>query len=208
MALVFNKKVNSNSELALWKITESCEELLLQLNYNVDPSVLAVNEQLKKQRICARILVNLLCKQPCIEIKYDTYNKPYIVNSNSKISISHAHNHVAVIINKVNETGVDIELIKPQVERIATRFMSKAELELLDNNKQMEQLTTFWCAKEALYKYYGKKELLFRNNIFIEPFKQNNSGNITGHIRTSYINITLPLCYEKTANYMMVYVND
>lgn len=208
MPLLLNKPINPNSKLALWHITESIDELLLQLNCRVDPLVLGVNEQLKKQRLCARILVNLLFAKPCQEIKYDFYNKPFVVNSTAKISISHAHDRVAVIINKYNETGIDIELIKSKIERIAERFMSKDELSYLDNNRRIEQLTTFWCAKEALYKYYGKKELLFRENIFVEPFSQNASGKLVGHIKTSHINIDLSLCYEKTGDYMLVYVND
>lgn len=208
MPLLFNKHITPNSQLALWHITEGVDGLLLLLNCRIDPLVLNVNEQLKKQRISARILVNLLCAEPCNEIKYDGYNKPSLMNSTTKISISHAHDRVAVIINKVNETGIDIELIKSKVERIARRFMSEAELKQLDNSNRIEQLITYWCAKEALYKYYGKKELLFRENIFVEPFAQNASGKLVGHIKTSHINIDLSLCYEKTGDYMLVYVND
>lgn len=208
MPLLVKKNTGSNSKLALWHITESSEELLLKLNCKIDPLVLAVNEQLKRQRICARVLTNILCAEPCNEINYDIYNKPYLVNSPAKISISHAHDYVAVIINNANETGIDIELIKPQVERIATRFMSTAELKQVDTDHRMEQLTTYWCAKEALYKYYGKKELLFRENIFVDPFSYGVNGMLTGYIRTAHINISLSLCYEKTGNYMLVYVND
>lgn len=208
MPLLYKKYISSNSQLALWNITESSEELLSQLNCPANSSVFDVNEQLKKQRIGVRLLINLLCTEPCNEIIYDVYNKPSLVNSSAKISISHAHDHVAVIVNNVNETGIDIELIKPKVERIAERFMSEEELKSVDPGKRIEQLITYWCAKEALYKYYGKKELLFRKHLFVEAFSQNQTGNLVGHIRTPHINIDLRLCYEKTGDYMLVYVND
>lgn len=208
MPLSIEKQIARNSCMALWSITESTKELLKQLNCEIDPALLAVNEQLQKQRICARILINKLCGIPFCDIRYDEFNKPHLINSNYKISISHAHSQVAVIINKANETGIDIELIKPQVERIATRFMSEEELLETNSAQKIERLTIYWCAKETLYKYYGKKELVFKQNIFIEPFNQHNSGNIIGYIRTAHVQITVPLFYEKIDKYMLVYVND
>jgi len=208
MPLLFNKTLNSTTGLALWNITESPEELLKKLNCAIDSKILLVNEQLKKQRIVSRILTNMLCFKPCVEISYDVFNKPHLVNCDAKISISHAHNRVVVIINKQHETGIDIELIKPKIVTISTRFMSNEELEQVDVTRKEEQLTTYWCAKEALYKYYGKKELLFREHISVEPFKQENSGCITGSINKENVSIRIQLQYEKFGEYMMVYVND
>jgi len=208
MPELFKKNIGLNSLLAVWQITETTNELLKLLNGPVNFIVLDVNEQLKQQRICARILLNLLLEGPRNEIMYDRFNKPSLIHSASKISISHAHDYVAVIVNKINETGIDIELIKSKIERIAPRFMSEKELKGLQSNNRIEQLITYWCAKETLYKYYGKKELSFRENIFIEPFNQSNSGNIVGHINTKHFNIELNLCYEKIADYLLVYVND
>jgi len=28
----------------------------------------------------------------------------------------------------------------------------------------------YWCAKEAIYKLYGKKKISFKNSIYIKPF--------------------------------------
>lgn len=208
MPLLFTREVSPTCKIALWNITESAEELLVQLKCKVDPVVLQVHDQLKKQRICARLLVNQLSNQPCNELTYDLYSKPALANSSSKISISHAHEHVAIIVNQTKETGIDIELIKPKVEKIAHRFMSAEELLSVDNTKRTEQLITYWCAKEALYKYYGKKELHFKENILIDPFIQHDSGKIFGRIKTVLINTQLQLCYEKTGDYMLVYIND
>lgn len=230
MPIILDKHIGINSRVALWQITESEEELRALLIVPIDPALLAVNEILRKQRIASRILIAQLYADPvnkaesCKEIiptqdrpmqtesfpviQYDEYNKPFLLNSNSHISISHSHDQVAVILNKLNETGIDIELIKPQVERIATRFMHEKELMALDENRKLEQLTTIWCAKETLYKYFGKKNLSFSKELFIEPFYQLDAGSLIGHIQANGVNSCIALCYEKRGEYMLVYVND
>jgi 4'-phosphopantetheinyl transferase len=208
MPIIIDKHIGKHSHLALWHITESPEELALLLNCPVDPALLMVNEPLKKQRLCSRLLINRLCAQTCTEIQYDEYGKPFLPNSLSRISISHTHQQVAVILNNRNDTGIDMELIKPQVERISTRFLHEKELYSLDKLRRLEQLTTFWCAKETLYKYFGKKELSFKHELFIEPFPQLEEGTFIGHIQSKRMEIALSLGYEKRGDYMLVYVND
>ena len=88
--------------------------------------------------------------------------------------------------------------------------MSDAELKSLQKKNQDEQLTVFWCAKESLYKLYGKKELAFKKNLIIEPFQYAEKGNIKGWIKNSSVNKSFALQYEKlnsgNDNYMLVYV--
>jgi 4'-phosphopantetheinyl transferase len=224
MPVILDKHIGINSRLALWQILESEEELAALLNYRVAPDNYPINEILKKQRLASRILINrlgseLLVKplmepfpksetEHYLQIQYNEFKKPFLPNSAAHISISHSHDQVAVILNNLNETGIDIELIKPQVERIAARFLDERELQSIDETRRTEQLTTFWCAKETLYKYYGKKKISFRGDIYIEPFLQQNSGMLKGHILTKNISVSIPLCYEKRGEYMLVYVND
>ncbi len=208
MPLLVDKYVDGNNRLALWHITEGFEDLVALQNCPIDPILLDVNELLKKQRLCARILINLLGPETCNEIAYDVFNKPFLLHSTFKISISHSQDLVAVIISATKETGIDIERIKPTIERISSKFMSERELAVVETPNRMEHLTIYWCAKEALYKYYGKKGLIFRDNLFVEPFTPENYGRIKGHISIGDFTITLSLCYEKIGEYMLVYVSD
>jgi 4'-phosphopantetheinyl transferase len=208
MPLLLDKSVSENSRIALWRITESAGTLMTLLNCPIDPVLLDVNEQFKKQRISARILLNLIGPLPCNEVAYDQFNKPFLIHSAHKISISHSNEMVGVIVSKNSETGIDIELISTRIERIADRFMSGPELKSVEESRRTEQLITYWCAKESLYKYYGKKDLSFKEQLLIEPFVAGDEGSLRGHIRTGSFNFALTLRYEKIGEYMLVYVND
>ena len=140
-----------------------------------------------------------------LKISYDEFGKPYLINSSIKISISHAYEFVAILIDQNQETGIDIELIKPKIERISERFMSANEL-LSINKQSLEQLYVYWCAKEALYKLYGIKNLSFKENILIEDFEYTEKGKIIGKIINNSLNKYYMLCYEKINEYMLVYV--
>jgi 4'-phosphopantetheinyl transferase len=62
-----------------------------------------------------------------------------------------------------------------------------------------------WCAKEALYKICDKEGINFKKNITIEPFKVQESGEITGQVRTSKINESFDLYYSRYDNYAIVW---
>jgi hypothetical protein len=73
-----------------------------------------------------------------------------------------------------------------------------------------EQLTVYWCAKESLYKLYGKKELAFKENLKIEPFHYSEKGIIKGWIQKSAMKKAFAIQYEKLNSgddsYMLAYV--
>jgi len=53
--------------------------------------------------------------------------------------------------------------------------------ERLHAGDDLSKMCIYWCAKESLYKWYGKKNLSFKDNIFIEPF-ENKPTMIQGDI--------------------------
>src|SRR5690606_36591656 len=96
-------------------------------------------------------------------ISYDENGKPYL-NNGLAFSISHSGIYAAIIINKTG-CGIDIEKISPKVERIKHKFLNDTDLELIDSldDYPLKILTMYWCAKEALYKLYGNKKLIFKD---------------------------------------------
>ncbi len=64
---------------------------------------------------------------------------------------------------------------------IKNKFLNENEIQLLPlcNTKF---LTLCWCAKEAIYKWYGKGKVDFKNNILIDDlFYQEKAGLIKAH---------------------------
>ncbi len=72
-------------------------------------------------------------------------------------------------------------------------------------NERRYHLYIHWCAKEALYKICDKEGISIRNNITIEPFAVEESGEIKGHVHTNKINESFELFYSKYDNYAIVW---
>lgn len=194
------KKINKTTFLAVWKITETADELLIALRnkgFN-DEVVETKNEQRLKQWLATRLLVNFFFEDALIV--YDELGKPYLDNK-WHISISHSNEYVAVILNKNENCGIDIEKISSKVDRIKDKFLNDVDL---INVTSEQDLTIYWGAKEALYKYYGKKEVLFIENLFLENFSKFKNEFI-GRIDMPNFNKRIPMVWERIDDFMLVY---
>lgn len=197
---VFSHKTTSNDTIiSVWHITESLQELIEKYQaLNLDPIILTNSETRTKQWIATRLLLNSIKKG--VEIVYDKKGKPSISNG-WNISISHSSEFVAISIHQTNNCGIDIEKITPKVERIKHKFLNPTDLL---NVTEIRELLIYWCAKEALYKYYGKKEVLFIENLFIESFTT-NSNTFTGIIKMPDFETSLQMEWEIIEDYIIVY---
>ncbi|MDE6324208.1 MAG: 4'-phosphopantetheinyl transferase superfamily protein [Paramuribaculum sp.] len=77
---------------------------------------------------------------------------PYVIGRlKTSVSISHCNGCAAVAVSPDgNPVGIDIELPRPQLRRIAPRFLTPAEQELYGASDL--QLLKVWTAKEATFK--------------------------------------------------------
>ena len=209
MGLLLNRKIDKYSRVGLWKITEKTEELFSKLRLEEKDQLTFQNfthPQRKLQWLAVRNLTNKLLGKNNVRIRYDRNSKPQINNNPHYISISHTKQYAAVILNKKDHTGIDIELISPRIKKIEHKFMSEQELNSLQPFNHIEQFYVYWSAKESLYKLYGKKKLDFKENLFIEPFKYKSKGIITGKIIKGNKVQPHKLRYEKKDSFMLVYV--
>lgn len=212
MSLFKKWTAGRGGKAGIWHITESLEQLLGEVR--LPPAELKAldafsYEHRKKEWLAARILTEQLSAEKNTRIIYDEYNKPYLQSSKIHISLSHSHNLLAVILDD-GPTGIDIELIKPKILAIKEKFMAPAELGSLHPDNLAEQLTVYWCAKEALYKLYGKKELTFKENLPVEPFHLSDKGILKGWIKNAAVHKRFSLQYEKMSSgsesYMLAYI--
>lgn len=201
MSVYQKNNISEAIRIGVWKITETKDELIEAfVNIGLDKETLlqTKNEQRLKQWLATRILLNEFFEN--IQISYDIYGKPQLSN-NWHISISHSNEFVAIIINKDNDCGIDIEKISDKVARIKHKFLNDKDLE---NITSSEDLTIYWGAKEALYKCYGKKEVLFIENLFIHTFSENNNS-FTGEIKMLDFQKEIPMTWEKLEDFVLVY---
>jgi 4'-phosphopantetheinyl transferase len=123
------------------------------------------------------------------ECVYDDFGKPFLKGIDKHISVSHSGPWASAMISD-KSCGVDIQVYTHTVERIASRFLAEAEMSMAKQfDNPWHVLHLMWCAKECMYKAYGKKKLEFRHHIFVNNIDLQNCRG-TGEIR--YENIHLP----------------
>lgn len=207
MPLLLKKEISLHSTMAVWHISETEKKLSEMVSLSAEELSFLEGIRTGPRRlewISSRVLLKEVCKEKDLKIGYNPFGKPFIIGSRVKISLSHSHSKVALIMSKY-ETGIDIELVKDKIVRIAGKFMGPAELKNIRPGSEAEQLTVYWCAKEALYKLYGKKELHFSKNIAIDDFVYSGSGTLSGKIKTKGLNRSFTLAYEKLRDFMLAY---
>ena len=160
MPLFYQHNINDNTKLAVWHITES-EDFFLE-KVPLQNSVSHPHKRL--QHLAARYLLDIL--QPGFPfhlIEITDSKKPLLSNLEFHFSVSHCGDYAAAIVSGNSLVGIDVELIAPGVERIKHKFLSEKEILLLPEcNTRF--LTLCWSAKEAIYKWYGKGGVDFKNS--------------------------------------------
>ncbi len=208
MPLVFKKNYTAQTLVGVWKIEETefffLNALLLSNEEQLEMALLAPRKRL--EWLATRYLLHVLLEKTerAISAK-DEFGKPYLKNYPSLfISLSHSQDRVAVVIS-TQCVGIDIQYFTPKIERIAPKFMRQEELQSLVPSSQITHLLTYWGAKEALYKAYGKKELDFKKHILVEPFAFDLAiGKTKGVVAKPPFYETYTIEYELVEAFVMV----
>lgn len=165
-------------------------------------------ELLKRQRHAVQQLLNDLLEESVV-LKHSANGSPALPGHMWHISISHSCNVVAVMLDREKRTGIDVQMIKEKIIPLAEKFLSPVEMSGLPHDCRKEFLHVCWGAKEALYKCYGKGGVDFRKELVVFPFIYAGKGVICAGIRRKDVCQDYYLWYEKTGDYMLVYImND
>lgn len=113
------------------------------------------------------------------ELVYDASGKPSLING-SHISVTHSGNSMILSYGS-RAHGVDMEVKGVKASRVKERFCDERELHWAGKVSDDNIYTLIWCAKEAIFKYFGEK-VDFRRDIFIEPTEL-YSPIINGHYK-------------------------
>lgn len=199
------------AKLGVWEITENLEDLLMMSKLTVSEQ--DYFEQLKsplrkKHWLGYRLILPHLLEPGIVSgITYDEYGKPCLEGCSGEISVAHSGRYACLIFSLEKHVGVDIEEVKPRVFGLAHKFLNPVEYEYRFHSHAVESICLIWCAKEALYKLYGKGGLSFREDLHIDQFVYSGNGTITGYIKSSDGNgERFTLYYESIDDYILVYV--
>ena len=163
-------KIKPNTNLYLWKITESydwfCENVKLK-----EISFLRLESMKSESHRKGFLAVRMLLQEigySDYDLFYDDFGKPHLQDG-KHISISHSNDFSAVVIS--NEIlGLDIEQLKEKTLKIAPRFMQIHHLEGLSFEEKLKKSTVIWGIKEAIFKIKNEKGISFPEHIFEKPF--------------------------------------
>ena len=183
MALYLTKDLDdpSHSRLGVWQITETEEELRAMTSIPTDELEeisYIKSESLRKQKLAVRALLGEMFEEK-VYLSHHDNGKPYIENCITNISITHTDKYVAVILNDLEEVGIDIESLKRDFTAVEKKALSEDEIDdLEDDETRNEQLAIYWCAKEAVYKMQGQYNVDFAEQIEVERFRPKDDGKL------------------------------
>ena len=173
MPLYKEWNVGGSGIAAIWKIEEP--ESFFSTQAGVESDI--KHDKRRIEYLAGRFLLKHLEEEfPVHTIEKDEHDKPRIQNNHFFFSISHSWPYVAVVVDPVNEAGIDIQTWHPNIETIQHKFLTPEEQLMFANDPKL--LTVAWCAKEAVYKWNGKRGIDFKAHLPIENFyhKNENSG--------------------------------
>jgi 4'-phosphopantetheinyl transferase len=162
---------NSQTTVKIWKITESCDDLMesIDLKPKSLERVLAMKSEMHQRGFLSVRHILKDFGYTDVELHYDYNGKPYL-NDGNYISITHSFTFSAIIISK-NKVGVDIEKQRNKIRIIANKFVDY-EFQYLDklSDDYIQKLTAIWCIKESLYKLFATPGLSFKQHTLVIPF--------------------------------------
>jgi len=208
VGLLIDREIEDGCRIGLWEITEDYETLF-RMTYMNDDDMHRLNSFRSINRKIESLSVRALLQQmtrPDARIVYQPKShKPYLYDGSYNISVSHSHNYTTILLGKNKLVGVDLEYMTHDIERLAHKFINERELITDNPQTRRNHLYIHWCAKEALYKIYSKRELDFQKNMLIHPFEIGDMGEITGIVYTEFGCDEYKLHYSLGNNYAWVY---
>ncbi|WP_374550181.1 4'-phosphopantetheinyl transferase superfamily protein [Flavobacterium sp.] len=198
-------KIKPNTNLYLWKITESydwfCENVKLK-----EISFLRLESMKSESHRKGFLAVRMLLQEigySDYDLFYDDFGKPHLQDG-KHISISHSNDFSAVVIS--NEIlGLDIEQLKEKTLKIAPRFMQIHHLEGLSFEEKLKKSTVVWGIKEAIFKIKNEKGISFPEHIFEKPFDLNDK-KATGILQFNGKEEFFNAHFDQIENYIFVCV--
>ncbi len=202
------------TQILVWKITESYEQLFDEVQLN-EKSLLRLNGMKSQLHQRAFLSVRKLLQQAGysdFDLHYDESGKPHLNPNNChtepvEVSISHSHEFSTLIISD-QKAGIDIEMQREKITRIADKFVNNKESLLLgDTNFQdyIKKLTVKWGAKEAIFKIRNEPGISFKDHIWVNSFEIEDKKT-TAILKLENVKQQFSIDFEEFEGFTLVYV--
>lgn len=199
MPLLLDKRIDEDSAYAVWNI----QETFLELPYlSPEPFPAELHPVRQAEWIVGRVLVKSLCEKFGLTYegisKYDN-GKPYLNGHHVNISISHSFPIAAAMIHTKKPCGIDMERPREQLEDVKMKFLHESEMSY---QHDLQSLCSIWCAKEVIYKIFGRKFLSLKDEIKVSI---DSDHLMTGHILKQGYEERYQIQYGQVKEYTLAY---
>lgn len=194
---------NNQTTILIWKIKESLVDLMsnMELKASSLQRVTGMKSELHQRGFVSVRYLLSKAGYTDNDLFYTADGKPHLKDG-KHISISHSYHFSAIIISST-QVGIDLELNREKIIRIAPKFVD-SENDFLEEEHLIEQLTVIWGAKESLYKIHPDGGLLFKQHLPIEPFRLNDKKT-KGWIKKDNYYENYDIYFEQIEEYTLVY---
>ncbi len=207
MPLLQTNSLGKEQCWAIWHVTETEPELSYAAMESCPEEIVSLQKRL--EWLAARALLRSMLDDVGLQyygIRKNEFGKPFLKEHSHHISLSHSFPYVVAQIDKQQEVGIDLEQPKEKLRTIAHRVFSKEEVS--DAANDIVKLCIYWCAKESLYKIYGKRNLLFTDHLQVMPFTLAQSGSLLGKIQVPGNEMVNHLRYIVKEEFVMVFTDN
>lgn len=172
MPLYRTLDVSSSIKVYIWKIEETEADLSegIELTPHCQNRMDGMKSELHRRGFLS--IRHLMAEAGYVDqdLYYDDAGKPHLTDGRH-ISITHSHEFTGIIISDTDEVGIDIEMQREKILRIANKFTPLEEYKTLANTDALiRKLTIVWGAKESLFKIYAEGGLSFFHHVDVKDF--------------------------------------
>ena len=193
MPLIRKQKLEPDTWLALWQMTEAVDQLSAPASVDLSP---LRSPRRKKETLTEYLLLKALTGDDSLVIRHNEDGAPLV--DGYCVSLSHTEGWAAMMLSRSHRVGVDIEYVSERVNRVASRFIRDDE----QQSTLAERLIT-WCAKEAVYKYFTEQHLEF-HEMRLLPYDQEEAGEVT--VENLRQQVRVNISYDVSNSYVLAYL--
>jgi 4'-phosphopantetheinyl transferase EntD len=192
----------------VWKIEEDELSLIEQAEglERIPDNIRHPNKRL--EFIAGRVLIKHLMEKNNLSfngLTKDDYGKPVLKNCFWQVSLTHSYPFVAALLHAEKPAGIDLEQVNPKLVGMGPRIFHVTELR--DAGKDVVKHTVYWCGKETLMKIYGRRDVVFSENLLIDPFRLEPQGQLNGRIIVNNTETRITLHYYLMDDFVLA-MND
>jgi 4'-phosphopantetheinyl transferase len=198
--------VNTTTQVFVWKITESYEQLYNEVQLN-EKNAIRLNGMRSELHQRAFLSVRKLLQETGysdFDLVYDAFGKPHLKDG-KHISITHSHEFSAIVLSDQN-IGIDMEMRREKIIRIADKFVD-CEFKFLNQEHcedYISKLTVIWGAKEAIFKIRNEVGISFKDHIKVAPFEMEKSTGVAC-LHFKEVIKCFSIHFEEIENFTLVY---